>query len=111
MIQYIINLLPILLRALIVTITIEIIFLFFQREKGIKIYLTCFIMNIFTNITMNILLQYFSNNYYNLLIIFEILVFLIEGFIYAFIKKSIPKGLRISFISNVASLIIGILIL
>lgn len=106
MLELIKSLFPILLKALIITIVVEELCLLIMREKSAKIYLLCFVMNIITNITMNVALQY-STDYYTSLIIFEIAVFVIEGLLYFAINKKIGKAIIISLVCNIASLLIG----
>lgn len=109
MLELIKSLFPILIKALIITIIVEEICLLLQRQKSYKIYLLCFFMNIIINVSMNIILQ-LVDYYFLYLIIFEIVVFVIEGLCYAIFKKSVKKGLLISFICNVCSLFVGMII-
>lgn len=101
---------PYLIKALLITIIVEELFLLIQKEKNYKIYLGCLIINIVTNVTMNIALQYLANNYYLFLIILEVMVVLIEALGYFIINKNILKSLRLALVCNVVSLIIGFLI-
>jgi len=67
-------------------------------------------MNIVLNILMNILLLFlFTNQYWPALIIMEILVVLIEGFIIFWFENIRYKGFLIALGANLASLGIGLL--
>lgn len=110
MIEFLKAFYPILIKYLMVTIVIEEIGLLIQREKNYKIYIACLIVNIITNISLNILLQYLSDNYYLFLVILEIVIFIIEAFVYYLVNKNIVKSIRLSLICNLLSLLIGSLI-
>ena len=99
----------IILKALLITIVTEEICLLLMRERKIKVYLACLIINIVTNTSMNIILQH-VNNYYTSLIIFEILVFIIEMLIYLLVTKKITKSIIYSLVCNVGSLLVGMLL-
>lgn len=103
------KLIPLLLKPLVITIISEELGLVVLRKKSYKHYLLCFVMNVFTNITMNILLQYLSNNYYLWLLVFEILVVVIEGLLYSILDKKIFVGIKTSLICNLISFIVGLL--
>ena len=109
MIEIIKNLFPVLIIPLLSTIIVEEIVLLLFREKQVKMYITCLIMNIITNISLNIILQ-FSSNYYLMLIILEIVIVIIEGFIYYLIKKDFKKVIILALICNVMSFIVGMFI-
>lgn len=100
----------ILLKALVLTITIEILALLIQREKTIKIYFLSIIINIFTNISFNFAIQVFPlNNYY--IIVLEIIIVIIEFLCYYVLIKDIKRAIRISFICNLLSYFIGVLLI
>ena len=104
-----IEILPILIKALLITLVVELLMLFLLKERKIKIFIVCGIINIITNPILNIILQY-TNHYYLLLIILEIVIVIIEGIIYYLFKKDIKKAFMISLICNLASLLMGMII-
>ena len=73
--MFILNILP----YLILTIVSEELCLFIMKEKKVHIYIVCLVMNIFTNLSLNIILQ-FCNNYYLFLFFLEVIVYLFEFF-------------------------------
>lgn len=101
---------PFLLKALLITIIVEELCLLCQKEKNYKMYIGCFLINMITNVSMNLALQYLGNNYYLWLIIFEVIVVLVEMLGYFIINRNILKSLRISLICNVASVVLGFLL-
>lgn len=100
--------------ALLMTIIIESSFLYFLKEKDYKVYLIEVILNVVTNLSLNYFLfkHTFDNYliYIIVVIILEILVFLIEAFIYFIYYKKMKRALLISFILNLSSFIIGLII-
>lgn len=101
----------VLLKTLLLTIIVEILFLFIQKEKDYKVYIICIIMNIITNLSFNIGNRYLPVENYNLyIILLEILIVIIEGFIYFLHIRKPLKAFRLAFICNLASYLIGILL-
>ncbi len=94
---------PPLLKALALTITVELLALLIQRQKGFKIYFICILLNAVTNLTMNLTLHYFWQYYHLLLVCFEIAVVFIEGFAYGFLCKKWLKGIIVSLVCNLLS--------
>lgn len=99
-----------LLKALLITIISEELFLFIQKEKDKKLYFVCLITNIVTNLSLNMILQSASGNYYLWLVILEVVVVLVESLIYYLFTKRIGKSIRISLVCNLASFLIGTLV-
>ena len=67
-------------------------------------------MNILSNVGMNILLYYMPTEfwYWFTLWVYEILTFVIEGFIiFAFFRYKLVKCLLVSLIANAASFLVG----
>jgi hypothetical protein len=92
------------------TLVIEVPIYFVSNRKSLEYLLTVYAMNIVFNILMNILLLFFfTNQYWPALIIMEILVVLIEGFIIFWFKNIRYKGFLIALGANLASLGIGLL--
>lgn len=95
---------------LLLTLVIEVPIYFVLKRKSFEYLLTVYAMNIVFNILMNILLLFFfTNQYWPALIIMEILVVLIEGFIIFWFKNIRYKGFLIALGANLASLGIGLL--
>lgn len=96
--------------SLLLTLVIEVPIYFVSNRKSLEYLLTVYAMNIVLNILMNILLMFFfTNQYWPALIIMEILVVLIEGFIIFWFKNIRYKGFIIALGANLASLGIGLL--
>lgn len=95
---------------LLMTLVIEVPIYFVSNRKSLEYLLTVYAMNIVLNILMNILLMFFfTNQYWPALIIMEILVVLIEGFIIFWFENIRYKGFLIALGANLASLGIGLL--
>ena len=103
------NIFPILIIPLLTTIIVEEIVLLVFREKQIKMYVACLIVNIITNLSLNIILQ-FSSNYYLMLVILEIAVVIIEGFVYYLIKKDWKMAIILALVCNIMSFVVGMFI-
>jgi len=99
-----------LILALLLTLVLEVPFYLIFNKKSLSYLLTVYSMNIILNLTMNLLLIFVFKNYYvTSLIIMEVLVFLIEGFIIFWFKNIRFKGFLISIGANSISLGIGLL--
>lgn len=98
----------ILIYALLITILSEELVLLIMNVKDSRLYLSLLIINIITNLSMNIILQFVSN-YYLWLYILEVCVFIIEGLVYLLITKDIKKAIIISLVCNVCSYLIGLI--
>ena len=103
--MFILNILP----YLILTIVSEELCLFIKKEKKVHIYIVCLVMNIFTNLSLNIILQ-FCNNYYLFLFVLEVIVYLFEFFIYLLVSREMKKSFIYSIILNSISLLLGFFI-
>ena len=97
-----------LLKALVLTLIIELLTLILLKEKKVKVLLYAACVNCFTNLTMNIILQYFPNSlYYLSVFVAEIIVIILETLLYFLVLKDIKKSIKYSFICNVLSYFIG----
>lgn len=102
---------PILI-ALIITSMIELTVLVFFKIKDYKIYLVMFITNCITNVSMNLSLELVSYEQDTLYLgFFEILVFIIEGIVLSYLLKNVRLGFLISFVANIASLVLGLILM
>ena len=100
------------LIPLVITLVFESLMLLILREKRLKVYLVCLIMNIITNPLMNYLLGFVNPYYYWLWLgIMEVVVFIIEAIIYYLFIKDMRKAILYSLLCNLLSLTCGILIL
>lgn len=103
---------------LLITLAVEILVLILLKERGIKFYVFTFILNLITNTTLNITIQFVDIKFYYLfLIIFELLIVLLEGIGYYIFRKvnkddsNIIKYLSYSLLCNVCSYFIGVILL
>lgn len=96
-----------LIECVLLTMIIELVVLFLlkARDKRLRFSL---IINLLTNLLLNSLLSFVNTTwiYIFLLIIGEILVFLVEWFLYSLITKD-NKNWLYSLIANLSSFIIG----
>lgn len=96
------------LKALIITIFIEILALLLQKEKNYKVYLLSIFINILTNISLNVGIQFINpNNYYLIVGILELIIVIIEASVYNLLYKDYKKSLRVAFLCNVSSYLLG----
>ncbi len=110
MIEYIFNINNI--KALILTLIIEILVIFILREKKPVIYITCFITNIITNLTFNSVTPLLPfNNYQIYIILFEILIVIVEAIVYLIVTKKFIKSIIYSFAANTLSYILGMILM
>ncbi len=98
----------ILIYALLITILSEELVLLIMKVKDSRLYLSLLIINIITNLSMNIILQFVSN-YYLWLYILEGCVFIIEGLVHLLIMNDIKKAIIISLVCNLCSYLIGLI--
>jgi hypothetical protein len=99
-------------EALIITIILELLMLLVQREKNYRVYLFSILINIITNVSLNIGIQFVEPGYYYLVVtILEALIVLIEAASYFLIYKDFKKSLRISLVCNLTSFLIGLILI
>lgn len=99
--------------ALFITLAIEVNIYIFLDRKNIFLWLAATVMNIILNLGMNILLFYIRDAfwYYFILSVYEILTFIIEGFvIYIIFKYKLMKCLLFSLIANISSFLVGFIV-
>lgn len=100
------------LEALIITIIIELLMLFLQREKNYRIYLLSIVINVVTNVGLNIGLQFVKPGYYYLVVtLLEVLIIGIEAMAYFLIYKDFKKSLKTSLVCNLASFLVGLILI
>lgn len=102
-----------LLTPLLITLCVEFIVIYMiSKTDKLKLSLCSIPLNLFTNISMNLLLYLFFTEYYWIaLVTFEILIVFTEALYYRLITKNYKISLMISIAANVVSLIIGLIIL
>lgn len=102
---------PILI-ALLFTLVIELFVLAIFKIKDIRMYLVMFFVNCATNISMNVGLEYIPYQQDTLFLgLAEVVVFVIEGLVLSKLLKSAKLGFLISFVANVLSLVLGLLLI
>ncbi|HQA20118.1 MAG TPA: hypothetical protein PLT15_04855 [Bacilli bacterium] len=99
-----------LLKPLVYTILLELLTLVFLKQQNFKIYGICLLINIITNVIINIMLQEVAKYYYLLLMILEIIIVFIESTGYYIIKKDYFETFRVLFFCHFISFLIGSLI-
>lgn len=102
-----------LIYPLLVTLVIETpIYFFLLKKKSFLYFIILLMMNVTSNLSFNLCYGYLTNNALWFLIVGEIIVFLLEALIIKILKLygSILKCLIISFISNSASLVVGLIL-
>lgn len=101
-----------LIKALVLTIIIELFALLLQKEKKPLVYLMCIIMNIITNISMNLLIQSIPIHNYDIVVIgLEIIVLIIEYFGYSLVIKSKKVAFNRALLCNLLSYLVGLLLI
>ena len=99
--------------ALMITLAVEVNIFIFLERKNIFLWLVATGMNILLNVGMNILLYYMPTEfwYWFTLWVYEILTFIVEGFIvFAIFRYKLVKCLLVSLIANAASFLVGYVI-
>ena len=100
--------------ALILTLIIETFALFLLKERRIKVFVCSLILNVITNLSLNIFLTnyavYEPIAYFLVLFSLEVAIWFIEGMVYYFVIKDFKKSLKYSFILNLSSFLIGLVI-
>lgn len=90
-------------KALVLTVVLELLVLALFREKNLIIYLALIIVNCVTNLTMNFLLSLYFEYYAILLTICEIAVVFIESAVYLIFYKNFLRSIRFAFCANLVS--------
>lgn len=95
--------------ALILTILMEyVVYLFLIRNDPLNLFLYSFLINAFTNPLFNYIYNYEHHMLYTL----EIAVAIVESILIFFLMElSYPKAILISLVANIASFLLGLVIL
>ena len=99
----------ILLFALFPTIIIEMAVLLFLRERRKKVLLGSIVMNILTNVPLNILVYYVIKDLL-VLLMFEVVVIILEALGYAILIRQWKQAFIYSFLCNAISFLTGLLV-
>jgi hypothetical protein len=99
----------ILLFALFPTIIIEMAVLLFLRERRKKVLLGSIVMNILTNVPLNILVYYVIEDLLVLLML-EVVVIILEALGYAILIRQWKQAFIYSFLCNAISFLTGLLV-
>lgn len=99
-----------LLYALIPTILIELAVLLLLRERRRRVLVASVIINILTNVPLNLYVNYISSS---LLVIIcgEVIVVLIEALWYYLFIRNLKRSFVYSFLCNAISFLTGLLVL
>ena len=102
-------LLPLLILPLVMTILIELGVLLLLRERRKKILISSVVVNILTNIPMNLYIAFLQEEFYEVLIA-EMVVVIVETIWYFLFVKNIRQAFVYGFLCNAISMLTGILI-
>lgn len=96
--------------CLLLTLSLEELMLIILKKN--KYILPSFLINILTNLSLNGLMTLFDINnnlrvYISFIIISEVIIVFIEAFLYGIIENKFLKNLKISFLCNLFSYVIG----
>ncbi len=96
------------------TVLLEIMVLMIFREKRIKVYIASIIINLITNVPLNLFLltYYFSNDWHYIitLISLELLIIVIEVLLYYLLIKDKKRSIIYGVFCNLYSFLIGLII-
>lgn len=98
----------ILLLALIPTILIELAVLLLLRERSAKVLTASVVINILTNVPLNLYVNYVSNSLLTILC-GEILVVVVETLWYYLFLSNLSRSFIYSFLCNTISFLTGLL--
>ena len=99
--------------ALAITLAVEVNLFMLLDYENLKLFILVSIINIISNSSMNLILISVHNEiwYYIVLAIFEVSVVFLEAFFVSlFLKYKYTSALLFSFIANLASFLMGLLI-
>lgn len=99
-----------LLYALIPTILIELAVLLLLRERRGRVLVASVIINILTNVPLNLFIEYYPIGLLSVLLC-EILVILVETLWYYLFIRNLKRSFVYSFLCNAISFLTGLLVL
>ncbi|MDY4787863.1 MAG: hypothetical protein SO253_00930 [Bacilli bacterium] len=95
------------IKYLLLTLFSELlILLLIIKEKDYRMYLILILTNIISNVSFNLILTS-SSNYYLVLYLGEVVVFIVEAFVYYFFYHDIYQSIKVSLLCNLGSLVLG----
>ncbi len=102
------------IKALVITLIVELAMLHFFKEKDYKIYVLSALINTITNLSLNYMIlniPFPQMFYYYLFVgILEVLIVFIEALAYMLYYKKFKKAFLISLTLNGTSFLVGLLI-
>ena len=98
----------ILLYALVPTILIELMVLLLLRERSARVLVSSVIVNIITNVPLNLYINYISNSLLAILC-GEVIVVLVETLWYFLFLRNLQRSFIYSFLCNAISFLTGLL--
>lgn len=101
--------LPMLLLALVPTILIELVVLLLLRERRRLVLGSSVIINILTNIPLNLYVVYIDNSMMTI-VIGELLVMVVEALWYYLFLRVLSRSFIYSFLCNAISFLTGLLV-
>lgn len=103
------TIIPILILALIPTILIELAVLLLLRERRKRVLASSVVVNVLTNVPLNLYVYYVSNSI-SVLLLGEVIVVLVETlWYYAFISE-LSRSFTYSILCNAISFLIGLFV-
>ena len=102
------TILPTLLLALIPTILIELVVLLFLRERRRLVLVSSVVINILTNIPLNLFVIYIDSSFMTI-VLSELLVMVVEALWYYLFIRDLPRAFIYSSLCNAISFLIGLL--
>jgi len=98
----------ILLYALVPTILIELMVLLLLRERSARVLVSSVIVNIITNVPLNLYINYISNSLLAILC-GEVIVVIVEALWYFLFLRNLQRSFIYSFLCNAISFLTGLL--
>lgn len=99
------------LLPLLVTIILELLMLYWLKEKHKKIFILSILMNAFTNISLNLFIFVFSFKspiqYFLMVFLIELGIWIFEGIMYHQFLHDVKKSVKYSFFCNGFSFLMG----
>lgn len=100
--------LPMLLLALVATILIEFVVLLLLGERNRLILGSSVVINILTNVPLNLFLYYIDDSF-TTIIIAEVIIMIVEALWYFLFLRNLSRAFVYSILCNAISFLIGIL--
>lgn len=103
------TIIPILILALIPTILIELVVLLLLRERRKRVLASSVVVNVITNVPLN-LYVYFIGNTIPTLLLGEVIVILVETLWYYVFIRELSRSFTYSVLCNAISFLIGLFV-